>query len=57
MFHSAERGDRRAAGSGLGLAICRGMIGAHGGQVRIGAPAEGSGCVVQILLPLGEGAR
>lgn len=56
MFHSAERGDRRAAGTGLGLAICRGMIGAHGGQVRITAPAQGSGCVLQILLPLQEGA-
>jgi two-component system sensor histidine kinase KdpD len=55
MFHSAERGDRRAAGTGLGLAICRGMIGAHGGQVRITAPAQGSGCVLQILLPLQEG--
>lgn len=55
MFHSAERGDRRAAGTGLGLAICRGMIGAHGGQVRITAPAQGSGCMLQILLPLGEG--
>jgi len=54
LFHSAERGDRRAAGTGLGLAICRGMIGAHGGQVRIGTPAQGTGCLVQILLPLQE---
>jgi two-component system sensor histidine kinase KdpD len=52
MFHSAERGDRRAAGSGLGLAICRGMIGAHGGQVSVCGREHGPGCLVKILLPL-----
>jgi two-component system sensor histidine kinase KdpD len=54
LFHSAERGDRRAAGTGLGLAICKGMIGAHGGRVRIGDRAEGHGCLVQMILPLEE---
>jgi len=54
LFHSAERGDRRAAGTGLGLAICKGMIGAHGGSVRIGDRAEGHGCLVQMILPLQE---
>ncbi len=54
LFHSAERGDRRAAGTGLGLAICKGMIGAHGGRVRIGDRAEGHGCLVQMILPLQE---
>lgn len=57
LFHSAERGDRRAAGTGLGLAICKGMIGAHGGSVRISALASGPGCVVQMILPLTEPAQ
>ena len=57
MFHSAERGDRRAAGTGLGLAICKGMIGAHGGSVRIGERTQGSGCVVQMILPLQENGQ
>ena len=34
MFYSVERGDRGRHGTGLGLAICRGMIGAHGGEVE-----------------------
>lgn len=52
MFHSASRGDRRAAGSGLGLAISKGMIAAHGGDIRIQDSAQHSGCVVQISLPI-----
>ena len=31
--YSVERADRGRHGTGLGLAICRGMIGAHGGEV------------------------
>lgn len=54
MFHSADRGDRRAAGSGLGLAICKGMIGAHGGTVEIQDPKSGKGCLVRIVLPVSE---
>lgn len=52
MFHSASRGDRRAAGSGLGLAISKGMVAAHGGDIRITDCTEHSGCSVQITLPL-----
>lgn len=52
MFHSATRGDRRAAGSGLGLAICKGMIGAHGGTVEVQDGPGGTGCMVRIELPL-----
>jgi two-component system, OmpR family, sensor histidine kinase KdpD len=52
MYHSADRGDRRVAGSGLGLAICKGMIGAHGGSVRIEDGPRLGGCLVIITLPL-----
>lgn len=51
LFHSADRGDRRAAGSGLGLAICKGMIGTHGGSVSIADSPDLGGCLVRISLP------
>lgn len=51
MFYSVSRGDRTAQGTGLGLAICRGMIGAHGGNVEA-LPREGGGTTIRITLPL-----
>ena len=54
MFYSVERGDRGRNGTGLGLAICRGMIGAHGGEVVAMAGADGHGTIVRIALPLVE---
>ena len=54
MFYSVSRGDRGARqGTGLGLAICRGMIGAHGGDVEA-LPNEGGGTILRITLPLLE---
>jgi two-component system, OmpR family, sensor histidine kinase KdpD len=52
MFVSVERGDRSHQGTGLGLAICRGMIGAHGGDVVAGSAPDGPGAVLSITLPL-----
>ena len=52
MFYSVERGDRGRHGTGLGLAICRGMIGAHGGEVEALAGADGRGTTLRITLPL-----
>jgi len=53
MFYSVGRGDRdNRVGSGLGLAICRGMIGAHGGQVRALPGEEGWGTCMRLSLPL-----
>jgi two-component system sensor histidine kinase KdpD len=65
MFYSVSRGDggsngRPRHGTGLGLAICRGMIGAHGGEVEALPGPEGRGTIVRITLPLNEpppGAR
>ncbi|MFI0474107.1 ATP-binding protein [Halomonas sp. HMF6819] len=50
MFYTG--GDRSPHGSGLGLAICKGMVGAHGGQVRAEANPEGQGTRIVITLPL-----
>lgn len=57
MFYSVERGDRGREGTGLGLAICRGMIGAHGGDVEALPRANGSGTTLRITLPLNEPPR
>jgi two-component system sensor histidine kinase KdpD len=54
MFYSVERGDRGRHGTGLGLAICRGMIGAHGGDVAALPGAEGRGTTLRITLPFVE---
>jgi two-component system, OmpR family, sensor histidine kinase KdpD len=51
MFYSGDRGPK---GTGLGLAICRGMIGAHGGQVEALPGADGRGTTIRITLPLLE---
>lgn len=55
MFHSADRGDRRAAGSGLGLAISKGMVNAHGGSIQILDSSRYGGCLVRIALPVNSG--
>lgn len=52
MFYSVSRGDRGHTGTGLGLAICRGMIGAHGGEVEALPGHDGAGTTVRITLPL-----
>ncbi|WP_240613771.1 sensor histidine kinase [Salinicola acroporae] len=52
MFFSGGEGDRGPQGSGLGLAICRGMIGAHGGEISAGPAAWGQGTTIRILLPI-----
>jgi two-component system sensor histidine kinase KdpD len=52
-FHRVAGGDRQAAGTGLGLAICRGIVEAHGGQIRAVSPTtEGNGTAMVISLPL-----
>lgn len=51
MFYSAERGDRGRDGTGLGLAICRGMVGAHGGEVQALPGDAGRGTRMRIEFP------
>ena len=50
MFFSVSRGDRVPKGTGLGLSICRGMVGAHGGNVEALA-RDGGGTVMRVTLP------
>jgi two-component system, OmpR family, sensor histidine kinase KdpD len=50
MFFSVTRGDRAPKGTGLGLSICRGMVGAHGGNVEALA-RDGGGTLVRVTLP------
>jgi two-component system sensor histidine kinase KdpD len=53
LFYSVSRGDRETRiGSGLGLAICRGMITAHGGQIKALAGEAGQGTCMRLSLPL-----
>jgi len=54
MFYSVERGDRGRNGTGLGLAICRGMVGAHGGEVEADVGRHQRGTCMRVMLPLLE---
>jgi two-component system sensor histidine kinase KdpD len=58
MFYSVSRDDRSSdrgrQGTGLGLAICRGMIGAHGGDVEAMPNRDGVGTTLRISLPVIE---
>lgn len=51
MFYSADMGKSERTGTGLGLSICRGLVGAHGGNlVALDGPA-GVGTRMQVSLP------
>jgi two-component system sensor histidine kinase KdpD len=52
MFYRVDAGDGQRAGTGLGLAICRGIVDAHGGEIRaLAARADGAGTRIEITLP------
>lgn len=47
VFQKFGRGrDTRRAGTGLGLYITRGLVEAHGGEVRLEPPPDGGTCIV-----------
>lgn len=52
MFVTGNDGDRSLHGSGLGLAICRGMLGAHAGQIHASPGPDGVGTRITMTLPL-----
>ena len=49
IFEPYQRGVTEASGAGLGLAIAKGIVEAHGGELRL-LPAA-SGTIFEILLP------
>jgi two-component system sensor histidine kinase KdpD len=53
MFYTAQHGDRSThRGTGLGLTICRGMVGAHHGEVEAMDGPDGRGTCMRITLPI-----
>ncbi|MBL9002755.1 MAG: hypothetical protein JNJ46_00845 [Myxococcales bacterium] len=50
-FWQADRADHR--GAGLGLAIVRGLVQAHGGNIRVES-SEGQGTTVFFSIPLAK---
>jgi signal transduction histidine kinase/DNA-binding response OmpR family regulator len=53
-FSQADRSlDRSRGGLGLGLALVRGLVGLHGGEVRVASDGPGQGTELTIRLPLG----
>ena len=55
FFQAANNYDRAHEGTGLGLALVRGLVGLHGGSLRIES-TQGEGTCVSLLLPW-DGAR
>lgn len=49
--------DGSASGTGLGLSIVRGIVVGHGGSIRVGDRASGSGACFTIRLPLDRHAE
>ena len=53
MFYRVARADGQRAGTGLGLAICKGIVDAHGGDIRaLPAKPDGTGTRIEIVLPI-----
>lgn len=52
MFYIVADGDTKKHNTGMGLAICRGMIGAHGGSVRVEQARSGQGSCFIVELPI-----
>ena len=51
FFQASDNYDRDYEGTGLGLSVVRGLVGLHGGAIRIES-APGAGTLVRIKLPL-----
>lgn len=52
MFFSMADGDQHPSSTGLGLAICKGIMGAHGGEVRVLESRPFQGTTLRLSLPI-----
>jgi two-component system sensor histidine kinase KdpD len=57
VFYRVHSTDEQTAGTGLGLSICRGIVEAHGGDIRIEGGPDSRGTTVEFRLPLSEMPR
>lgn len=63
VFYRVHSADEQTAGTGLGLSICRGIVEAHGGDIRVEDGPGNRGTAVAVRLPLsampqmGDGER
>lgn len=51
FFRSPDVVERKLEGTGLGLYICRGIVEAHGGEIRAVSAGKGQGTTVIVTLP------
>ena len=54
QFYRLKGGGRRPEGTGMGLAICRGIVRAHGGDLRV-ETTPGGGASFVLTLPVAPG--
>ncbi|BAS00510.1 osmosensitive K+ channel histidine kinase KdpD [Blastochloris viridis] len=54
LFYRVRAGDGQSTGTGLGLAIARGLVVAHGGNIRADAGPNGNGTSIDITLPVAK---
>jgi signal transduction histidine kinase len=55
-FKRSPHEEPSQRGTGLGLAIVHAIVIAHGGEVKVAAPVQGSGARIGIVLPVDEPA-
>jgi K+-sensing histidine kinase KdpD len=53
-FKRSPHEEPSQRGTGLGLAIVHAIVLAHGGEVKVAAPEQGSGARIGVVLPVDE---
>ncbi|MFC1638858.1 ATP-binding protein [Patescibacteria group bacterium] len=52
FFQVTQKAKRKRGGTGLGLSICKGIVEAHGGEIRVSSEGLGKGSTVTVSLPV-----